>query len=796
MLTFLSKHNANFVTAVLGFLLLLIYLVPACSRGNGQSDSSFTNTSEGGTSETEYIDGKESESSPGNGIETNLSTDKDSETDSESLSESVIGTGSNSDSSSQYGEGSDTTGESETDSGIGQCVHPKVEENCIDGWCTIPKGCFVYGAPSDEPCGVTDLERLTEVTLSRDFVIAQTEVTQSQWEDLMSTTPWTSDPDPPCANCPVSIINWYEPLAYCNALSDREGLEPCYDLSRCEGVAGQGCPRDDVPCDSYAYKCEYQVQRFQNHYECSGYRLPTSAEWQYAARAGTTTATYNGDLPGDFDKCVPQDVLDPIAWFCGNTEKAMPVAQKQPNAWGLYDMLGNIYEWVSDNYDGYSIGHGEERVTDPQGVKTSSWSMRNGGSWWSDCYVRAGAVIGAAKNYRSRENGFRPVRTLTFSGNETDTDTAVDSENDSEGSPDTDTMSDPLPDTATDVQCIGQSDFFHCNVDTTATYGVDYNNDICIDEICVSVGICNDRPCNVPGPHFVTPPVTGSERLTRTEPVTGQAIVTDNVTGLVWQGTLPTVFDVCTSGYPAEEGTQCTWWEAFAYCDGLDWGGYGDWYLPDEHELISVLDYGAADPALDGSLFPSVPVDLFWTSSSFNKEEAWFVSMDMGRLDYRYKDFGAFVWCVRRESEGLPERFVRTEPFAGEPVVTDQVTGLVWQGCAAGQVGGDIECIGTETFYSGSDSADSAAVYCESLDWGGHTDWRLPHIKELASLMNSRTSTGVSIDPALFPDTPATWFWTATQYVAYPDHTWFLGFGDGHINVADQTYGHAVRCVR
>ncbi len=96
---------------------------------------------------------------------------------------------------------------------------------------------------------------------------------------------------------------------------------------------------------------------------------------------------------------------------------------------------------------------------------------------------------------------------------------------------------------------------------------------------------------------------------------------------------------------------------------------------------MSIIDFGRFGPALDETVFPSTPLDTFWTSSSYDTEMAWQVSMDMGRLEYLYKDFGALVRCVRREPGGVSNRYERTEPMPGEPVVADTVTGLVWQGC-------------------------------------------------------------------------------------------------------------------
>ena len=107
---------------------------------------------------------------------------------------------------------------------------------------------------------------------------------------------------------------------------------------------------------------------------CTGYRLPTEAEWEYAARAGTTSATYAGDLVERHLDCRPNNpTLDPIAWFCGNGRyESFAVRNKRPNPWGLHDMLGNVGEWVWDGYGPYPAGP----VTDPTGFDSDQKVLR------------------------------------------------------------------------------------------------------------------------------------------------------------------------------------------------------------------------------------------------------------------------------------------------------------------------------------------------------------------------------------------------------------------------------------
>jgi formylglycine-generating enzyme required for sulfatase activity len=138
--------------------------------------------------------------------------------------------------------------------------------------------------------------------------------------------------------------------------------------------------------------------------------LPTEAEWEYAARAGTTGGTYNGTSTLT-DCTMPNTVLDPIAWFCGNASSTThEVGTRDPNPWGLYDMLGNVYEWC---HDWYVEGLGTGAVTDPWGPVTGSYRVSRGGSWSYDArYARAAYRHDRDPGNRFYYIGFRLARSL------------------------------------------------------------------------------------------------------------------------------------------------------------------------------------------------------------------------------------------------------------------------------------------------------------------------------------------------------------------------------------------------
>ena len=243
---------------------------------------------------------------------------------------------------------------------------------CPAGYVRVTPGTFTMGSPTGEE-GREDDETQHRVTITRGYCMKATEVTQGEWQAVMGGNPSTFTN---CgANCPVEQVSWDDAVGYANALSRREGLPECYSGSTFTGLG------------------------------CRGYRLPTEAEWEYAARAGTTGATYES--------------LDSVAWYDQNAGGTPhPVRQKQPNAWWLYDMLGNVYEWTGDSYGTYP-----GTVTDPLGAAPGTGTDLFGAAATSPRVLRGGSLGSSARNARAADRiiatpdvrygtlGFRLVRT-------------------------------------------------------------------------------------------------------------------------------------------------------------------------------------------------------------------------------------------------------------------------------------------------------------------------------------------------------------------------------------------------
>ena len=204
----------------------------------------------------------------------------------------------------------------------------------------IEGGTFMMGSND----GSSDEKPVHQVTMSG-FYMDKTEVTQAEYERVMGTNPSNFKG---CPTCPVEKVSWHDAKAYCEKV---------------------------------------------------GKRLPTEAEWEYAARAGTTTTYYWGN-----------GSPDAYAWYNGNSgSKTHAVGQEQPNTWGLYDMSGNVWEWCSDWYDENYYSNSPSQ--NPQGASSGKSRVLRGGSW--SCignYLRCAARGGDVPDARDSGGGFRCVR--------------------------------------------------------------------------------------------------------------------------------------------------------------------------------------------------------------------------------------------------------------------------------------------------------------------------------------------------------------------------------------------------
>ncbi|MFH0899514.1 MAG: SUMF1/EgtB/PvdO family nonheme iron enzyme [Pseudomonadota bacterium] len=276
----------------------------------------------------------------------------------------------------------------------------------------VPAGVFTMGSSESEP-GRSTNETQHQVTLTRAFEIMSHEVTQGDFDRIAG---WQPSTFVDCGkDCPAENVNWYDAVAFANMASLQASLAPCFELTAVSCWDGTEAGDDYSLCFGSPYrgisKAKVSLAGVDSVYDCQGFRLPTEAEWEYAARAGTTTATHGGDLDSAHLECEQSNAtLDAIAWFCGNSgERPHPVKGKAPNAWGIYDMSGNVYEWIWDDY----VKFNSDPVVDPVGSMTGTTRMVRGGDWYGSArFSRSAFRMQGSPKYPTRTGGFRLVRTL------------------------------------------------------------------------------------------------------------------------------------------------------------------------------------------------------------------------------------------------------------------------------------------------------------------------------------------------------------------------------------------------
>jgi len=298
-------------------------------------------------------------------------------------------------------------------------------------------------------------------------------------------------------------------------------------------------------------------------------------------------------------------------------------------------------------------------------------------------------------------------------------------------------------------------------------------------------------PCPTPGQDYygqdgcytINPPsYTKSDATGNALPdsATSWAMIKDNNTGLIWE-------NKTTDGSIHDANKTYTWDDAQnIFIPQLKAAtGLNDWRMPTTEELRSIADYSKSYPAINTQYFPNTQSSYYWSSSTYaiSTRDAWLVYFSSCNGNPGYKSDSYYVRAVRGGQSGSSANLV----INNDGTVTDTTTGLMWQ---------------RETGNNGVAMTWKAALaYCQSLNlndgYAGHTDWRLPNIRELASLVDlSRYNP--AIDPK-FSDTKSSGYWSSSTYAYSTSYAWSVGFSYGNVNYAsksDSYYVYYVRAVR
>jgi len=261
----------------------------------------------------------------------------------------------------------------------------------------------------------------------------------------------------------------------------------------------------------------------------------------------------------------------------------------------------------------------------------------------------------------------------------------------------------------------------------------------------------------------------------------GDGTITDNVTSLMWQ--------------KQDDGSTYNWYEASGtadatynpgsatnVCGALTTGGYSDWRLPDEFELMGIVNYEIFSPAIAATYFPATVSSWYWSATTYASSTSHAVDVYFanGNVGHNIKSLNSSVRCVRGTASS-PHSFTDN----GDGTVTDNVTTLMWQ----------------KQDDNIPKTWESAITYCETLSLAGHADWRLPNIKELRSIVDD-TAFNPAISSTYFPAVVSSYYWSATTDAFNSSNAWFVDIDNGNVgtviksNSSYLSYNNYARCVR
>lgn len=277
---------------------------------------------------------------------------------------------------------------------------------------------------------------------------------------------------------------------------------------------------------------------------------------------------------------------------------------------------------------------------------------------------------------------------------------------------------------------------------------------------------CYDTTGEIPCP-FSGEPYQGQDGQYQGAPLlytsAGQGMVTDLNTGFTWQA--------------EDDGLTRDWEEAMNYCEALELGGYSDWQLPSRRDLMTLVNYGVSHPSIDTQAFPACRPSGYWSGSTggpYDADIAYRIDFAGGELLEGSKGASWFTRCVR----GTPTVSLALQDN-GDGTISDPLTGLMWRKAEDGQLR----------------SWQDALAYCESLEFAGYSDWKLPNVRELETIVDE-SRYPVSIDPVFTVNPNTNVYSSSTTWVRAPDRAWYVIFSGGLVSHYPKSFERGVRCVR